>query len=128
MGASQDLDVLQKVLDFAMSDEVRFQDTPWVVSGVSHNMKGRQLAWQFLKANYEQIHARYKTGALLSRMCKFVTESLANKEQAHQVETFFQENHNPAERTIKQCVENISLNAKWFERDESCIRDFFNKQ
>jgi len=91
-------------------------------------MKGRQLAWQFLKTNYGQLHGRYKTGALLARVCKFATECLADKDQAHEVETFFQENFNPAERTIKQCVENISLNAKWFERDEKCIREFFNKQ
>ena len=128
IGASQDLDVLQKVLDFAMSDEIRFQDTPWVVSGVSHNLKGRQLAWQFLQSNYGQIQGRYKTGALLTRICKFATDCLTDKDQAHQVETFFQENFNPGERTIKQCVENILLNAKWFERDEQCIREFFNKQ
>ena len=128
LGASQDLDVLQKVLDFAMSDEIRFQDTPWVVSGVSHNLKGRQLAWQFLQSNYGQIQGRYKTGALLTRICKFATDCLTDKDQAHQVETFFQENFNPGERTIKQCVENILLNAKWFERDEQCIREFFNKQ
>ena len=58
LGASKDLDVLQKVLDFAMSDEIRNQDTPWVISSVSNNMKGRTLAWQFVKANYSTIHGR----------------------------------------------------------------------
>ena len=58
LGASKDVDVLQKVLDFAMSEEIRFQDTPWVISSVSNNMKGREMAWQFVKANYSKIHDR----------------------------------------------------------------------
>ena len=58
LGASKEIDVLQKVLDFAMSEEIRFQDTPWVISSVSNNMKGREMAWQFVKANYSKIHDR----------------------------------------------------------------------
>ena len=58
LGASKEVDVLQKVLDFAMSEEIRFQDTPWVISSVSNNMKGREMAWQFVKANYSKIHDR----------------------------------------------------------------------
>ena len=58
LGASKDVDVLQKVLDFAMSDEIRNQDTPWVIASVGNNMKGRDLAWQFVKANYPKIHDR----------------------------------------------------------------------
>ena len=126
LGASRDVDVLQKVLDFAMSDEIRFQDTPWVVASVANNMKGRQLAWSFLKANYPKIHDRYKTGSLLNRMCKFTTDSFATNEMAHEVETFFKDNFNPAERTIRQNVENIRLNAAWHAKDGSSIRNYFN--
>ena len=40
LGASKDVNVLQKVLDFAMCDEVRSQDTPWVIGSVANNVKG----------------------------------------------------------------------------------------
>ncbi len=126
LGASRDVDVLQKVLDFAMSDEIRFQDTPWVISSVSNNMKGRHLAWQFLKANYSKIHDRYKSGALLTRMCQYTTANFATKEMAHEVETFFKDNFNPAERTIRQSVEGILLNAKWHAKDGERIRNYLN--
>ena len=58
-------------------------------------------------------------------MCQFTTENFATNEMAHEVETFFKENFNPAERTIKQSVENIALNAKWLEKDGDKIRKFF---
>jgi len=125
LGASKDVDVLQKVLDFAMSDEIRNQDTPWVIASVGNNMKGRDLAWQFVKANYPKIHDRYKSGALLTRLCQYTTENFATYEMAHEVENFFKENFNPAERTIRQCVENISLNAKWHAKDGNNIRNYF---
>ena len=41
LGASKDANVLQKVLDFAMSEEIRNQDTPWVVGSVANNVKGK---------------------------------------------------------------------------------------
>ena len=87
-------------------------------------MKGRTLAWQFLKANYSKIHERYKSGALLQRMCQFTTEEFATISMAHEVEAFFKENFNPAERTIRQSVENITLNAKWLDKDGESIRNY----
>ena len=126
LGSSKDMDVLQKVLDFGMCDEIRFQDTPWVVASVSNNMKGRDLAWQFFKTNYPKIHDRYQTGALLTRFCQFTTDNFTTNEMAHEVETFFKENYNPAERTIRQCVENIRLNAQWYGKDGKSIHDYFN--
>ena len=68
---------------------------------------------------------RYKSGALLTRLCQYTTENFATYEMAHEVENFFKENFNPAERTIRQCVENISLNAKWHAKDGNNIRNYF---
>jgi len=126
LGASKDANVLQKVLDFAMSEEIRNQDTPWVVGSVANNVKGRTMAWEFVKAHYPKIQDRYKSGALLQRMCQFTTENFATDEMAHDVENFFKENFNPAERTIKQSVENIALNAKWFRKDGESVKKFFS--
>ena len=84
------------------------------------------MAWQYVKTNYPKIQERYKSGALLSRLCQFTTENFATDEMALDVEDFFKENFNPAERTIKQSVENIALNAKWYAKDGESIRKFFS--
>ena len=44
------------------------------------------------------------------------------------MEKFFTENKNPAERTVKQSVEGIRLNAAWLKRDGDKIRDFLKSQ
>ncbi len=126
MGAARDLDVLQKVLDFAMSEEVRNQDAPFVFGSVAANVKGRELAWQFFRANYPKFLKVFQ-GALLIRLCKFSTENFVTQEKAHEVQTFFNENENVADRTIKQSVENIMLNANWLERDAENMKKFFHE-
>ena len=68
--------------------------------------------------------SRYTSGGLLTRLCQFTTENFSTDEKAHEVENFFKENHNPAERTIRQCVENITLNAKWHAKDGKSIRNY----
>ena len=120
------IESLGSFLTFYLIFPTFFSDSPWVIGSVGNNMKGRTMAWEFVKTHYPKIHDRYKSGSLLTRMCQFTTENFATNEMAHEVETFFKENFNPAERTIKQSVENIALNAKWFEKDGDKIRKFFS--
>jgi aminopeptidase 2 len=116
---------LQKVLDFAISDEIRNQDSPFIMGSVAANVKGRDLAWQFFKKNYSMFYDRYKSGMLMTRMCSFNTDNFVTTEMAHEIEKFFTENPNPAERTIRQSIENTLLNAKWLEKDGDSIKKFF---
>jgi puromycin-sensitive aminopeptidase len=125
LGACKDVNTLQKVLDFAISDEIRNQDSPFIMGSVAANVKGRDLAWQFFKKNYSMFYDRYKSGMLMTRMCSFNTDNFVTTEMAHEIEKFFTENPNPAERTIRQSIENTLLNAKWLEKDGDSIKKFF---
>jgi len=127
MGASKEVDQLQRVLDFAVGSEVRSQDSPWVIAGVAHNSKGRDLAWDFVKANYAMLSERYKQGMLFMRLVQFTTDSFVTEEKADEIERFFTENHNPAERTVRQQIENIRLNAAWLNRDADKLQKYFQK-
>lgn len=53
LGSIRKLDVLKKVVDFAMSDEVRAQDSIFVIVAVALNPKGRDMTWEFFKENSE---------------------------------------------------------------------------
>ena len=80
--------------------------------------------WEIEMCHHASL-LRYKSGALLTRLCQYTTENFSTNEMAHEVENFFKENFNPAERTIRQCVENITLNAKWHTKDGASIRNYF---
>lgn len=129
MGSFPTTELLSKVLDFAFGDDVRSQDSPFVMASVADNPKGRDLAWDFFKNKYDMLNERYKTGMLMSRLVKCTTDSFVNEDKAVEVQEFFAKlKENPAERTVKQSIEAIGLNALWMKRDGKVIKMFLEKQ
>ena len=124
MGASKDKNILKNVLDFSISDDVRSQDTIFVIASVAENPKGRDLAWDFVKENYKLFYDRYKSGMLMSRLCQRTTQNFITLDKARDIDTFFTINANPAERTIRQSIESIHLNSAWLDRDINAIEKY----
>ncbi|XP_061840322.1 puromycin-sensitive aminopeptidase isoform X1 [Nerophis lumbriciformis] len=123
LGAIAAPDLIQRVLTFALSEDVRPQDTVSVIGGVAGSSKqGRKAAWKFVKDNWEELHNRYQGGFLLSRLIKLTLDGFAVDKMAAEIKSFFESHPTPAvERTLLQCCENILLNAAWLKRDADDI-------
>lgn len=107
-----------------LQDEVRSQDTVFVIMSVGLSKKGRELAWQYLKDNWDMFYDRYQGGFLLNRLVK-ITENFASEERAKEIESFFKEkNSSGIERAIQQSVESVRLNSAWLERDSEAIKAY----
>lgn len=129
LGAIKDETLLMKVLNFAMSDEVRAQDTVFAIMSVGMTYKGRLMAWNFFKENWKTLLDRYEGGFLLARLVKFTTENFVTEELAKDVESFFESHPTPGtERTVQQSVESIRLNAAWLARDKDSIKKYLTTQ
>ncbi|KAL0270641.1 UNVERIFIED_CONTAM: hypothetical protein PYX00_007987 [Menopon gallinae] len=128
LGAIKDEKILAKVLDFAISDEVRNQDSVFVIISVAaFSAIGRDLAWEFFKSHWEMFLERYQSGFLLARLVKYTTENFVSEQKAQEIEQFFREHPCPgAERTVQQSLETIRLNEEWLKRDEASIRAFLS--
>ncbi|KAI1303651.1 Puromycin-sensitive aminopeptidase [Halotydeus destructor] len=128
LGAVKDAAKIEKVLDFAMSEEVRSQDTVFVIISVAMTTNGRELAWQFFQKNKEIFKKRYEGGFLISRLVKYLTENFASEDRAVEVESFFASNVFPGtERTVQQSLETIRLHSDWLSREASNIKTFIIK-
>ncbi|KAK9876801.1 hypothetical protein WA026_015039 [Henosepilachna vigintioctopunctata] len=127
LGALKDSKLLEKVLDFSMSEEVRAQDTVFIIMTVASTRYGRDLAWKFYKDNWKKFVDRYEGVGLLVRLVKFTTENYASESMANEVETFFKEHKAPGtERSVQQVIETIRLNAAWLKRDTDAIKNYLN--
>ncbi|KAK5617578.1 hypothetical protein CRENBAI_003359 [Crenichthys baileyi] len=126
LGAISAPDLIQKVLNFALSEEVRPQDTVSVIGGVAGSSKqGRKAAWKFVRDNWEELYNRYQGGFLISRLIKLTVDGFAIDKMAAEVKSFFESHPAPAaERTVQQCCENILLNAAWLKRDADDIHQY----
>ena len=126
MSSFENKELLKKALDFAISENVRSQDTCHFIAGISRNKYGRDLAWEFFKENYDLFKNRYKSGFLIHHLVKSVSERFVDEEKAAMIEKYFEENSWPGtERDVSQAVETIRLNAAWLSRDGASIKKFF---
>jgi len=122
MGNFKDKKVLAQVLDFAMSKNVRLQDSPSIFIGVGRNFYGRDLAWKFLQKNWKKINANYNVGGHLLEWFVAPFSCFSTLEKAKEYEQFFKKNPAPSvSRTIKQVAERIKSNAAYVKREEKNI-------
>ncbi|XP_078620093.1 puromycin-sensitive aminopeptidase-like isoform X4 [Branchiostoma floridae x Branchiostoma japonicum] len=127
LGSVSQPELIQRVLEFALSSEVRSQDTVFVIGGATSSLKGRELAWKFVQDRWDELHTRYQGGFLLARLVQFSTSGFVEEVRAREVEDFFKLHPAPAaERTVQQSCENIRLNAAWLARDAASISDYLS--
>lgn len=129
IGAVRKENLIKQVLEFAISDKVRSQDTVFVVAGVTGTVKGREMAWNFVKEHWDLFYQRYQGGALIARLLKLTTENFVTEEMAKEVEEFFAAHPAAsATRNIQQSCENIRLNCKWMETEAKEVGEFLKSQ
>ena len=122
----QQEDLLQDVLERSMSSEVRSQDSVLVMISVAGNRHGKELAWEFLKANWEELDRRYGQGGFAIMRLVSTTGAFTTLEKAQEVEEFFGNHPAPsAQRTIQQSLERIRLNVKWLESNREGLAGWF---
>ena len=121
-------ELLSETLDRALSDEVRLHDAISVVGTVSGNRLGRDMAWEFIKSNWEEFDRRYANiGFGIMRLVS-TTSRFTTAERRHDVEAFFRDHPVPsAERTVRQSLERIDLNVAWLERNRLDLAKWFAK-
>ncbi|RPJ33956.1 MAG: hypothetical protein EHM35_10160 [Planctomycetaceae bacterium] len=115
----QQRELLQDTLELSLSPVVRSQDTIRVVAGVAANPHGRDLAWEFVRANWAEFDRRYGGGGfLIVRLIESVTSSFTTLAKEREVAEFFLAHPVPAAtRTVQQCLERIRINSRWLSRN-----------
>jgi puromycin-sensitive aminopeptidase len=124
LGFATDPILLQKTLEFALSDDVRSQDAIFGLESVAQNPLGRDLAWQFIQKNWPKLIESYKGLFLMTRLIKCMSY-FSTEEKAAEVEAFFKSDPEVSKsRTLQQTLESIRLNSSWVKRDASAVRDY----
>ena len=99
--------LLENTLEFALSTQVRSQDSALVIASVMQNPDGQKLAWDFVRSHWEKIQSRGEelAGIFIVRSAG----SFCDAGLRDQLQDFFAAHHDPAsERTLKQSVERIN--------------------
>ncbi|XVE97719.1 hypothetical protein REPUB_Repub03eG0042900 [Reevesia pubescens] len=106
-------DIVLEALNFALSPEVRSQDAVFVLAV---SKEGREVAWKWLKDNWDHIWTTYGSGFLLTRFVSSIVSPFASSEKVKEVKQFFVNRTKPSmARTLKQSIEQVEINAKWVQ-------------
>jgi len=99
--------LLQRTLDYAISPDVRSQDSLQLISGVLRNPLGEKLAWSFVQAHWDAVEKA--GGPFASAEVVDATGSFCDAGMRDEVKAFFMAHPVPAaERGLKQSLERIN--------------------
>jgi puromycin-sensitive aminopeptidase len=129
-GNCRDEGVLRDLLDYSLSDNVRFQDTWIVIVGAASHSAGRALAWKFVKKHWKTFTTRYLGGGLnlLNRVIG-ITAGFTTQQEFDDVDAFFQRRREQGiERAVSKSLELIRSNVKWLERDRNDLKAYFSSK
>ncbi|CAL9123593.1 unnamed protein product [Musa acuminata var. zebrina] len=112
LASSPDPAVVLDALNFLLSSEVRNQDAVFGLAGISK--EGRDVAWVWLKENWDHISKTWGSGFLITRFISSIVSPFNSDEKANEIEEFFASRTKPSiTRTVKQSIERVRNNAKW---------------
>mmetsp|Transcript_7714 Transcript_7714/g.23359 ORF Transcript_7714/g.23359 Transcript_7714/m.23359 type:complete len:870 (-) Transcript_7714:67-2676(-) len=128
LGAIKDKRVLRDTLEWGLSD-VKAQDIFYVFFTVAKNRLGSDLAWEFLKEQWESLVERFGKGSsFATRFLSSCTKNFASEEKAREVEDFFKTATKVGiTRTLEQSLESIRLRAAWLDRDAEDVNAYMTQ-
>lgn len=122
LAAFQSPALLSRTLARSISGEIRTQDAPFIVSAVLGNVYGRELAWTFVKTNWEQMDRLFpKQG--VRRMCGGIV-ALATPKLERDVREFFTSRKiDLGGKTLEQYLEQLRVAVAFREREGTRFKE-----
>lgn len=114
-------ELLSRTLTKTLNGEIRTQDAPFIVAATMTNVYSRELAWDFVKANWDQMDRLFpKQG--LRRMCGGIV-GLATPELEQDVRDFFGSRQiDLGGKTLDQYLEQLRVAVSFREREDGIIQ------
>jgi hypothetical protein len=112
LGATRVPWLLAQLLQWSIdSTKVRRQDAYIAIVSVAANPLGRELAWDFVRAQWPTLKAG---GFGLSRIVRGVATQFSTPQRLSELSAFFGANSTPSvARTVRQALEAVEVAARW---------------
>jgi puromycin-sensitive aminopeptidase len=120
----EDRGLVQRTLDLAMTPEIRTQNAPFLIGSLMGNLAGGELAWEFIKAHWDEMVARFPDNTHV-RMLAGIT-ALSTPRLVPDIEAFFSVPRvRQGQKTLDQHLERLRINLAFREREASKLASYF---
>ncbi|MEP6888482.1 MAG: M1 family metallopeptidase [Nitrospirales bacterium] len=118
-------ELLQQTLMKAINGDIRTQDAPFMVRMVMTSVYGRELAWDFVKKEWDTMDRLYPKNGL-RRMCEGIT-GLVSPQLERDVRRFFEERKiDLGGKTLEQYFEQLHIGVTLRERDGKTLAQYLD--
>merc|ERR1712060_929720 len=93
-------------------------------------MGGRELCWEFIRTTIADWKDQYGGGGFLLNGLFKLPSGFVDAKKADEIEKFYGtlvDDYDACQKSMKQCVESIRLNARWREGAIKNIGNWINK-
>jgi puromycin-sensitive aminopeptidase len=119
----QPRELLTQTLLKSINGDIRTQDAPFMVRMVMGSVYGRELAWEFVKQQWETMDRLYPKNGL-RRMCEGVT-ALVTPDLERDVRRFFEDRKiDLGGKTLEQYLEQLHIGVTLGERDGAALVEY----
>lgn len=127
LGRVSNPEFAQKLLASVLDEQVvPVMDAHFVAISLSQNIAVRDMFWRFFKSNYTRFHELMSTNmVVLDRFVKVTLCNYQSHAMEHDVEQFFAgKDIHGFERSYYQVLDQIKINAAWYERDAAKVKQW----
>ncbi|MBI5627498.1 MAG: ERAP1-like C-terminal domain-containing protein, partial [Candidatus Rokubacteria bacterium] len=119
---------VSRTLEKTISGEVRAQDAPFLVRSLLLSPDARELAWGFVKGNWDAIERRFPAKSGLRRMCEGIT-ALATPELEADVQAFFASRSiTLGGKALEQYLEQLRVAVAFRERESAALAAYLSRR
>ncbi|XP_059825425.1 endoplasmic reticulum aminopeptidase 2 [Hypanus sabinus] len=126
LASSRNPDKLAWLLELALQgDVIKLQNLARVVLAVSRNPYGQQLAWNFVKENWNKLIEKFQlVSPAVRQLIVGSASQFSSREELEEVETFFDsiKEQSSQLKSVQIALETIKNNIRWLDRNLGSLR------
>uniref|UniRef100_A0A1I8P6R0 Aminopeptidase N n=1 Tax=Stomoxys calcitrans TaxID=35570 RepID=A0A1I8P6R0_STOCA len=131
LGCSREPWIISRFLQYSITTDydIRKQDVYRVFMGVSSNVVGQKIAFDFMHSNYKYMKS-YLSNAMLTynMVLEVVTKRFNTKYLFADLETFVKNELNDTSRSVEQILEHVQDNVNWMNQNYKTIADWMRRE
>jgi puromycin-sensitive aminopeptidase len=118
--------LLERTLADTLNGEIRTQDAAMVIRAVMGHREGRELAWQFVKDNWEAMRSRYPVHGVVN-LARGVADLLSEELRADARAFFDAHPVESGERALAQSFERLDATLRFRDRELPGLREYLKR-
>lgn len=129
LGAGQDPELIQRTLEYILSNHVKSQDLYYPLLALRRHAPGITASWAWLKENWEVLEKKLPSSTgVLGRLMQQVVCNFTKEEQRREVEEVFStKNTRGIDMDLAQALDEIRSKEGWLSRDRGDVESYLRQ-